>query len=78
MGADDSAAKGGFAVRIGVIGLGYVGLPLAVAFADVFEGTVGFDINGAKVKELREGVDRTGEVSGDLLKKSSLRITCDL
>jgi UDP-N-acetyl-D-glucosamine/UDP-N-acetyl-D-galactosamine dehydrogenase len=53
-------------VRIGVIGLGYVGLPLAVSFANEFD-VVGFDINPTRVDELLAGHDRTLEVSNDLL-----------
>lgn len=49
-------------VRIGVVGLGYVGLPLAVAFGRQFE-TVGFDIDPGRVDELRRGYDRTGETT---------------
>ncbi len=53
--------------RIGIIGLGYVGLPLAVEFAQKFP-TVGFDINSSRVDELNRGVDSTLEVSNDYLK----------
>lgn len=52
--------------KIAVIGLGYVGLPLAVEFAKKF-GTVGFDINKARVAELQSGTDSTLEVEDDLL-----------
>jgi UDP-N-acetyl-D-galactosamine dehydrogenase len=45
-------------VSICVIGLGYVGLPLAVAFASKFD-VIGFDINPNRVRELEEGFDRT-------------------
>ena len=45
-------------VRLGVIGLGYVGLPLAVEFGKVLP-TVGFDINAKRIAELRDGVDHT-------------------
>lgn len=63
--------------RIGVIGLGYVGLPLAVAFARHFD-VVGFDINADRVKELENGYDRTLEVSDDDLRAaSSLTVTTD-
>ena len=48
-------------VRIGVIGLGYVGLPLAVAFGRKFP-TVGFDVKPERIAELREGRDETLEV----------------
>jgi UDP-N-acetyl-D-galactosamine dehydrogenase len=47
--------------KIAVIGLGYVGLPVAVAFAKQSR-VIGFDVNQARVKELRDGYDRTGEV----------------
>ncbi|MGB6356586.1 MAG: nucleotide sugar dehydrogenase, partial [Steroidobacteraceae bacterium] len=53
--------------RIGVIGLGYVGLPLAVEFGKLFE-TVGFDIGTARVAQLRRGRDSTLEVSKEELR----------
>jgi UDP-N-acetyl-D-galactosamine dehydrogenase len=53
-------------VKLAVIGLGYVGLPLAAAFADRGE-VIGFDIDSARVAELRAGVDRTRELSADQL-----------
>lgn len=54
--------------KIAIIGLGYVGLPLAVEFAKQYP-TVGFDINGHRVDELMNGHDRTLEVEDDDLKK---------
>ncbi|MCR4442987.1 MAG: nucleotide sugar dehydrogenase [Peptococcaceae bacterium] len=63
--------------KIAVIGLGYVGLPVALAFARKFPGVVGFDINENKVAELQKGIDRTGEVSGRELSSTSLKATCD-
>lgn len=53
-------------MKIAVIGLGYVGLPLAVAFGSLFE-TVGYDINDARVRELQGGEDSTLEVSPEEL-----------
>jgi UDP-N-acetyl-D-galactosamine dehydrogenase len=53
--------------KIAIIGLGYVGLPLAVAFAEKYP-VIGFDINQARVNELMGGHDFTLEVSGELLK----------
>ena len=53
-------------VKIAVIGLGYVGLPLAVAFAKRFP-VLGFDINSNRVKELETGVDSTLEISNSEL-----------
>lgn len=61
--------------KVGVIGLGYVGLPLALAFARKFPGTVGFDISEARVRQLREGRDSNEEESGEDLKNTSLRIS---
>jgi UDP-N-acetyl-D-glucosamine/UDP-N-acetyl-D-galactosamine dehydrogenase len=56
---------------IAVIGLGYVGLPVAVAFARSGTGVVGFDINLSRIDELKRGIDRTGEVEdGDVLHDS--------
>ncbi|KQT54156.1 Vi polysaccharide biosynthesis protein VipA/TviB [Aureimonas sp. Leaf454] len=54
------------AVRIGVIGLGYVGLPLAVALSEAFD-VVAFDIDAGRVRELEAGLDRTGEVRAERL-----------
>lgn len=62
---------------IAVVGLGYVGLPVALAFARRFPGTIGFDIDRAKVEELRRGHDRTGEQQGDALTATTLRFTSD-
>ena len=62
--------------RIAVIGLGYVGLPLAVALARHFAVT-GFDIAEDRVAELREGRDRTAEVDDATLKASALTCTAD-
>jgi UDP-N-acetyl-D-galactosamine dehydrogenase len=53
--------------KIGIIGLGYVGLPLAVAFAEKYP-VVGFDINQNRVNELLEGVDNTLEIESNQLK----------
>ena len=55
-------------VKIGIIGLGYVGLPLAVEFANKYQ-VVGFDINVQRVKELVDGEDNTLEVDSNLLKQ---------
>ncbi|MFB6454309.1 nucleotide sugar dehydrogenase [Chitinophaga sp. Hz27] len=54
-------------IKIGIIGLGYVGLPLAVEFAKKYK-VIGFDINTTRVAELTAGNDQTLEVESDLLK----------
>ncbi|MBJ7574399.1 Vi polysaccharide biosynthesis UDP-N-acetylglucosamine C-6 dehydrogenase TviB [Luteimonas sp. MC1828] len=66
------------ATRIAVVGLGYVGLPLAVEFGKQY-ATVGFDINAARVAELRAGKDSTLEVEPELLASATqLGFTSDL
>ena len=59
--------------KIAVIGLGYVGLPVAVAFARSGVPVIGFDIDCKRVEELRAGRDRTLEVKPSDLKQASLR-----
>ncbi len=60
-----------------VIGLGYVGLPLAVALGRVQAGTIGFDVSPGRVEELRQGQDSTGETLPDALAASDIHFTCD-
>ena len=65
-------------VRIAIVGLGYVGLPLAVEFGKRYD-TIGFDINAARVEELRSGHDSTLEVEPELLAEATrLRFTAQL
>lgn len=56
---------------IAIIGLGYVGLPLAVEFGKKYN-TIGFDINQGRIDELKSGFDRTLEVESEQLKEASL------
>ncbi len=67
--------------KISVIGLGYVGLPLAVAFSKKYD-VIGFDINNERIKELKQGYDRTLEVSEEELKeaieKNNIQFTSSL
>jgi UDP-N-acetyl-D-galactosamine dehydrogenase len=62
--------------KIVVVGLGYVGLPLAVALARSFEVT-GLDVDSGRVAQLKAGVDRTNEVDEAALAASSLMLTDD-
>lgn len=55
--------------KIGIIGLGYVGLPLAVAFSNKFE-VVGFDVNQKRISELLNGIDKTLEIEEEKLNKA--------
>jgi len=60
--------------KIAVVGLGYVGLPVAVAFGKV-QRTIGFDISSRRIEELRSGRDRTGEVAEDELRRADICFT---
>ena len=67
---------------VAVIGLGYVGLPLAVEFAKtqvccrtaaaLHHRVIGFDINSQRLEELRQGIDRTNETSAEELQEAQL------
>jgi len=54
---------------LGIIGLGYVGLPLAVAFSKKYL-TFGYDINNSRINDLKMGIDRTNEIESKILKNS--------
>ena len=60
--------------KIAVVGLGYVGLPIAVAFGKR-QRVIGFDINKVKIAEIQKGLDRTGELSSSELKTSDVQYT---
>ncbi len=59
---------------VAVVGLGYVGLPLAVALSREFD-VVGFDVSSRRIRELQEGVDSTGEVDSERLRQAVLTLT---
>lgn len=61
---------------IAVVGLGYVGLPLAVAFAEHVP-TIGFDVNKEKIALYKQGVDPTEEVGPEKIKTTSVEFTAD-
>jgi UDP-N-acetyl-D-galactosamine dehydrogenase len=63
--------------KIAVIGLGYVGLPVAVAFARSGVGVIGFDIDQNRIAELTSGHDRTREVDEKELGQTTLAFDCD-
>jgi len=62
--------------KISVVGLGYVGLPVAIAFGNSHQ-VIGFDIDSNRIEELRAGHDRTLEVSDEELKSSNVLLTCN-
>jgi UDP-N-acetyl-D-glucosamine/UDP-N-acetyl-D-galactosamine dehydrogenase len=62
-------------MKIAIIGLGYVGLPLAVEFGKIYN-TVGYDINSSRISQLRNSEDITLEVTPKQINEStSLRFT---
>lgn len=63
--------------RPAIIGLGYVGLPVAVALAARYDDVIGFDISAGRIDELRQGRDRTGEIDTAVLAASTLRFSAD-
>ena len=63
--------------RIAVVGLGYVGLPVALAFARKFPDVLGFDIDKGRIDALESGHDWTGECDPQALESSSIRFTND-
>ncbi len=58
-------------IKIAVVGLGYVGLPLADAFSEKFP-VIGFDVNSKKIMDYKRGIDVTGEVGRNRLKKTKV------
>ena len=65
-------------VKIGVIGLGYVGLPLVVAFAQKGFSVLGFDIDRAKIERIERGESYIRHIAGASLKNESISATSDM
>ncbi|MBW6507623.1 MAG: nucleotide sugar dehydrogenase [Rhodobacteraceae bacterium] len=62
---------------VAVIGLGYVGLPLAVRLAEIYRNVLGFELSNHRVDQLRKGIDVTLEVDNDRLLASGLNVSAD-
>ena len=62
--------------KIALVGLGYVGMPIAVAFAKKVD-VVGFDLNAAKIELYKNGIDPTREVGDEAIKASTVEFTAD-
>ena len=62
--------------NLAVVGLGYVGLPIAVAFADKVN-TIGFDINAEKIADYKSGIDPTEEVGEEKIRETALQFTSE-
>lgn len=64
-------------VKISLVGLGYVGMPIAVAFAKKGVKVIGFDLNSAKIDLYKSGVDPTKEVGDEAIKNTTVEFTAD-
>lgn len=62
--------------KISLVGLGYVGLPIAIAFAKKVD-VIGFDVNEAKVEEYKQGIDSTKEVGDQAVQDTTMEFTAD-
>ena len=62
--------------KLSLVGLGYVGMPIAVAFAKKIK-VVGYDLNSKKIELYKSGIDPTNEVGNDVIKKSTIEFTSD-
>ena len=63
--------------NLALVGLGYVGMPIAVAFAKKGLNVIGFDLNKEKIELYKKGVDPTKEVGDDAIKQSTVKFTAD-
>lgn len=62
--------------KLSLVGLGYVGMPIAVAFAKKIN-VVGYDINARKIEQYKSGIDPTNEVGNDAIKATTVEFTAD-
>ncbi len=63
--------------KIAVVGMGYVGMPLAVAFAEKNIEVIGFDVNSEKINQYKNGIDPTEEVGDEVIKNTNIMFTSD-
>ena len=63
--------------NLALVGLGYVGMPLAHAFANKGISVIGFDLNKAKIELYRQGIDPTMEIGDEEIKKTKIHFTSD-
>ncbi len=62
---------------LALVGLGYVGMPIAHAFAKKGLNVIGFDLNSDKIKLYKSGIDPTKEIGNEEIKKSKIQFTSD-
>ena len=63
--------------NLSLVGLGYVGMPIAVAYASKGIKVIGFDLNKAKIDLYKNGIDPTNEVGNDVIKNTTVQFTAD-
>lgn len=63
--------------NLALVGLGYVGMPIAVAFAKKGLNVIGFDLNKAKIELYQSGVDPTLEVGDEVIRNTTVQFTSD-
>lgn len=63
--------------KLALVGLGYVGMPIALAFAKEGINVIGFDLNKEKIKIYQSGIDPTNEVGDEAIKNTSVYFTSD-
>lgn len=62
---------------LSLVGLGYVGMPIAVEFAKRGVKVIGFDLNAAKIETYKSGIDPTNEVGDDVIKNTTVEFTAN-
>ena len=63
--------------NLAVVGLGYVGMPIAHAFSKKGLNVIGFDLNSEKIQMYKNGIDPTNEVGDDEIRSTNIRFTTD-
>lgn len=63
--------------KLALVGLGYVGMPIAVAFAKKGVNVIGFDLNESKINLYKQGIDPTKEVGNEVIKQTKVEFTAD-
>lgn len=63
--------------KLSLVGLGYVGMPIAVAFAKKGIDVIGYDLNKSKIELYKSGVDPTKEVGNEVIAATTVEFTAD-
>ncbi|MBQ7799772.1 MAG: nucleotide sugar dehydrogenase, partial [Oscillospiraceae bacterium] len=63
--------------KLSLVGLGYVGMPIAIEFAKRGVKVIGYDLNAAKIETYKSGIDPTHEVGDDVIKATTVEFTSD-